>query len=277
MFFLRAFLALTASFALVSGTHAAPITFNVDGTVNFVSSELTGSFAIGDAFHLEYTFESTTADADASSTAGRYNSAITALSVTVGTYSASASSATITVFNDIGFGSGDQYFINVPSMVGESVKGFPLRSGQNPVLQLRDPTESALASDTLPLVPPDPADFVSGGTFLALEFEGGEFSSVLIAATVDSIVLQVSDLLESLISDVMNLNITQGIANSIDSKINTALQALDDINQNNDAAAINALQAFINAVQAQRGNHISEADADVLIADAQAIIDLLNT
>jgi len=83
-------------------------------------------------------------------------------------------------------------------------------------------------------------------------------------------------LLESLISDVMDLNITQGIANSIDNKINTALQSLDDMNQNNDVAAINALQAFINAVQAQRGNHISEADADMLIANAQAIINLLN-
>ena len=83
-------------------------------------------------------------------------------------------------------------------------------------------------------------------------------------------------LLESLISDVMDLNIMQGIANSIDNKINTALQSLDDMNQNNDVAAINALQAFINAVQAQRGNQISEPDADMLIANAQAIINLLN-
>ena len=88
---------------------------------------------------------------------------------------------------------------------------------------------------------------------------------------------QPSKLLEFLISDVMNLNISGGLANSIDNKINTALQALNDMNQNNDVAAINALQALINAVRAQRGNQISEADADMLIANAQAIIDLLNT
>ena len=35
---------------------------------------------------------------------------------------------------------------------------------------------------------------------------------------------------------------------------------------------INALQAFINSVEAQRGIHITEADADALIASAQAII-----
>jgi hypothetical protein len=40
-------------------------------------------------------------------------------------------------------------------------------------------------------------------------------------------------------------------------------------------AAVNALGALINAVEAQRGNKIPEADADVLIADAQHIIDLL--
>jgi len=86
-----------------------------------------------------------------------------------------------------------------------------------------------------------------------------------------------SELLESLITDVLNLNLAKGIANSIDGKINTALQALDDMNQNNDVAAIYALRAFINSIRAQRGNHISAADADALIADAQVIIDLLNT
>ena len=50
-----------------------------------------------------------------------------------------------------------------------------------------------------------------------------------------------------------------------------------DLNENNDVAAVNSLEAFINAVQAQRGNKIPEADADALIAAAQQIIDLLTT
>ena len=53
------------------------------------------------------------------------------------------------------------------------------------------------------------------------------------------------------------------------------LKALDDMNQNNNAAAVNGLQAFINAVEAQRGVHISSADADALIAAAEQIIALL--
>jgi hypothetical protein len=51
---------------------------------------------------------------------------------------------------------------------------------------------------------------------------------------------------------------------------------LEDANPQNDVAAINALQAFINKVEAQRGKKISEADADALIAKAQAIVEELS-
>ena len=82
-------------------------------------------------------------------------------------------------------------------------------------------------------------------------------------------------LLQGLANQVIALNLQKGIANSLDAKLYAALQALDDLNENNDVAAINALQAFINAVEAQRGKKISQEDADALIAAAQEIIDLL--
>lgn len=53
------------------------------------------------------------------------------------------------------------------------------------------------------------------------------------------------------------------------------MQALDDVNQNNDVAAINSLQAFINVVEAKRVDKISETNEVELIAPAQEIIDLL--
>lgn len=74
----------------------------------------------------------------------------------------------------------------------------------------------------------------------------------------------------------MQLNLKQGISNSLDAKLQAVIQSLDDINQNNNVAAINALQAFINSVEAQRGVNISEADATALIAAARAIIALLS-
>ena len=81
-----------------------------------------------------------------------------------------------------------------------------------------------------------------------------------------------SEMMLDLADDVIALNLQRGISNSLDAKLNAALGALDDINANNDVAAINTLQAFINAVEAQRGNKITEADADDLIDTANNII-----
>jgi hypothetical protein len=85
------------------------------------------------------------------------------------------------------------------------------------------------------------------------------------------------EMLEGIINTVIALNLQQGISNSVDAKLQSALQAIDDTNSNNDVAAINSLNAFINAVEAQRGNKISEADADELISAAQALIAVLES
>lgn len=84
------------------------------------------------------------------------------------------------------------------------------------------------------------------------------------------------ELVDELADDVFELGLPQGISNSLGAKLDTALKVLDDENENNDAAAINSLGAFINAVKAQSGKKIPEDDAEVLIAAAQAIIDLLS-
>ena len=81
--------------------------------------------------------------------------------------------------------------------------------------------------------------------------------------------------IQVLVGDVIALNLKTGIENSLDAKLDAVVQAIDDLNQNNDVAAINSLQAFINSVEAQRGIHITDAQADALIAAAQAIITLL--
>jgi hypothetical protein len=81
---------------------------------------------------------------------------------------------------------------------------------------------------------------------------------------------------QDLIDTVKELNLQQGIENNLDVKLDAVLQALDDLNQHNDVAAVNALQAFINAVEAQRGKALTEAQADQLIDMAQAIISSLS-
>jgi hypothetical protein len=88
-------------------------------------------------------------------------------------------------------------------------------------------------------------------------------------------VLTAAEAIELLILDVMDLNLQQGIENGLDAKLDSAFQALDDLNEHNNVAAVNALQAFINAVEAQRGTKIPNADADDLIDAANAIITAL--
>jgi hypothetical protein len=84
------------------------------------------------------------------------------------------------------------------------------------------------------------------------------------------------DLLVNLMGKVIALNLPQGIKSGLVAKLNAALLVLVDTNQNNDVAAINILQGFINAVEAQRSNQILEDDADELIAAALEIIALLS-
>lgn len=81
---------------------------------------------------------------------------------------------------------------------------------------------------------------------------------------------------EDLIAMVLSFNLQQGINNALDSKLSAVIQILDDVNQNNDIAAMNVLLAFIQIVEAQRGKKITDAQADELVNAAQAILDLLN-
>lgn len=93
----------------------------------------------------------------------------------------------------------------------------------------------------------------------------GETSSFSLFAVGHTVPHPAQELIGQLIDDVSALNVKQGISNSLDAKLDRARNALDDFNNNNDAAAINAIAAFVEEVQAQRGSQISEEDADALI------------
>jgi len=74
---------------------------------------------------------------------------------------------------------------------------------------------------------------------------------------------------QNLIGDVEGLNLPNGIENSLVKKLDSAIAALE---REQDIAAVNKLNAFINQVEGLKGKKIGEADADALIADAQVII-----
>ncbi len=65
----------------------------------------------------------------------------------------------------------------------------------------------------------------------------------------------------SLATFVQSLNLSNGISNSLDTKLQTALQALDAANAGDSPSACNRIGAFINEVSAQAGKALTAAQA----------------
>jgi hypothetical protein len=79
-------------------------------------------------------------------------------------------------------------------------------------------------------------------------------------------------LIQSLVSQVLSLNLHHGISNSLDAKLQSAIKVVNDISVNNNIGAIGSLHAFVSAVEAQSGKSIPSQDADILIGLANTII-----
>lgn len=77
--------------------------------------------------------------------------------------------------------------------------------------------------------------------------------------------------IEALAITVAEMNLQNGIENSMDTKLDAALRALEDVTVNNNGAACNSLDAFINEVEAQRGNELTSGQADELVAAGHQI------
>lgn len=110
-----------------------------------------------------------------------------------------------------------------------------------------------------------------------LHFGGGNWHTSIFSIDPFTLELHRIEKVKALAQKVVSLNLQKGISNSLDAKLDSALNTLDDLNEKNDNAAINALQAFINAVNAQRGKELTETEADELIAAAQDIIDQISS
>lgn len=82
--------------------------------------------------------------------------------------------------------------------------------------------------------------------------------------------------ISTLVDTVISMNIQSGISNALDAKLDSTLRALEDANGNNDVAAVNAMYAFCSAVDAQRGQKITNDQADELIEAANRVIEALD-
>lgn len=82
-------------------------------------------------------------------------------------------------------------------------------------------------------------------------------------------------LLNDLVEDVAVINIENGISNSLDSKLDAAIDGLFAENADQRGDSVHKLNSFINAVEAQRGKKISDEEADYLVGAANRILDLI--
>jgi hypothetical protein len=78
-------------------------------------------------------------------------------------------------------------------------------------------------------------------------------------------------LLTTLATLVQTMNLANGIANSLDAKLQNALAALDDVGAGDARSACNRLSAFTNEVNAQAGKALTEAQASQLVTLVERI------
>ena len=91
--------------------------------------------------------------------------------------------------------------------------------------------------------------------------------------TLEATVITSSTAIGNLIQAVKEMNLAQGVDNSLDSKLENAKDALDSLKNNDGADAVNKLEAFINEVEAQENKCLSEEQTDILIEWAERIIE----
>lgn len=81
--------------------------------------------------------------------------------------------------------------------------------------------------------------------------------------------------IENLVSTVEEMNLAHGIENSLDVKLQNAIDALNAAGSGYVAYTISKLQAFINECQAQSGKKLTIVQANQLIAEANRIMTIL--
>jgi hypothetical protein len=154
--FASAVVGLAALTIATASAHAALITYNFTGTVNTLvtGTPFEGTFSFGQSVSGSFVLDNSAADIDGDPDLGTFAGAVTSISVTIGSYSASATGGDASTSNDfpedsvfIGAAINDGPFAGSASVTGPSVGGLDLGLIG---LQLQDSTLTALTSDALP-------------------------------------------------------------------------------------------------------------------------------
>jgi hypothetical protein len=120
--------------------------------------------------------------------------------------------------------------------------------------------------------PPNPDDLLTSIFFIFDSDGDGTTEDVQSYSAVGKILAEPEDALDDLIEDVADIDLPSGIETSLTSTLENALVRAE---AGDAPAAMGMLFAFINQAEAQRGNRLSDEEADELIAAAEATIELL--
>jgi hypothetical protein len=170
----RVGLGVLALMAAAAPSSASTITFSFTGSVTGVSPQLAGQFAVGDAMSGTLVFDSAATAGVCGSACVIYSSPLQALSVTIGSYTASGTAAEELVAIPSAF---DQYVIflsHTSPISGAPVNGLPL---SNFALSLIDPTATAV-STIYALAPPVPGDYTQRQFSLTFATNLGDYAGV---------------------------------------------------------------------------------------------------
>ncbi len=136
---------------------AAPITFGFTGVVTSVNTPLAVEFSVGESVVGNYTFESTTADADPGDvTRGHYDNAITAFTATFGGDYVVAMGLDNTILVYDGPTGNDVYIVDLVDPTADPVAGYNISAF---TLTLIDNDSTVFTSAAIPLTPPDLSEF----------------------------------------------------------------------------------------------------------------------
>jgi hypothetical protein len=161
----------------VQHANAELITFNFEGTVTDVPTELEGTFNTSQSISGSYTFESTTADTNSSPDSGDYEGALTNLTFSIGSYNVTSTGSAynhLQVEDYFPWSEADEYKLQDDGVSGAEVSGWsPFRF----FIYLADSSASVFDSGDLPLSL-DLSDF--DHTPWDLQFDSPEASNILL-------------------------------------------------------------------------------------------------
>jgi probable HAF family extracellular repeat protein len=148
------------------------------------------------------------------------------------------------------------------------VYGTPLSSTQL--------NATASVPGTFKYTPPAGTVLNAGSQTLSVAFvpfDTAKYNTV--SKTVSIKILTAVQAIDVLSEMVLSYNLAQGISNQLDTKLENAKAAMIAVNSGNRQDVLNKLQAFINAVEAQRSKVLTSQQADSLISWARSITAIL--